>query len=248
MSDRTFAIGDIHGDLEALNTLLSRLPELDSKDTIVFLGDYIDSGPESAAVVELIRHELPKRLKAKIVVLRGNHEDAWLKVIDEGWPGFVMPPGNGTRETFRSYVGMPRDAEVGPKHYNTLFEGEFFPEDVVEWMRSLPYFYEDQHAIYVHAGLAYEDGRWLHPEETEDKQILLWQRKQEFFLEYDGKSVVCGHTGTNTLPQTADQYTPDDANDVYWAGRSVYAVDTLCGKGGFLSAIEFPSRQVYESR
>jgi len=95
MADRTFVIGDIHGDLQALNVLLSRLPPLDNKDTLVFLGDYIDRGPDSAGVVQAMRYRIPASTMAKVVTLRGNHEDAWLRVIDEGWPGFVLPPGNG---------------------------------------------------------------------------------------------------------------------------------------------------------
>ena len=46
MAGRTFAIGDIHGDLAALELLLARLPTLTAEDTLVFLGDYIDRGPE----------------------------------------------------------------------------------------------------------------------------------------------------------------------------------------------------------
>ncbi len=248
MAGRTIAIGDVHGDLDALTTLLSRLPTLDSGDTMVFLGDYVDSGPNSAGVVALLREELPTRTPAKIITLRGNHEDAWLKVIDEGWPGFVMPPGNGCRACYRSYRGLGPDEMMPRDDLDALFDGSFFPPDVVKWMRGLDLWYEDQHAIYVHAGLEQVDGQWIHPQGTQDTKVLLWQRKKEFFLEYDGKTVICGHTGTNTLPLDRDEYTPDDPNDVYWAGRSAYAIDTLAGKGGFLSAIELPSHQIYESR
>ena len=55
MSGRTFAIGDIHGDLAALQTLFARLPQLVPGDTLVFLGDYVDRGPDSAGVVAWLR-------------------------------------------------------------------------------------------------------------------------------------------------------------------------------------------------
>jgi hypothetical protein len=51
MAGRTFAIGDVHGDRAQLEVLLGRLPPLDAKDTIVFVGDYVDRGPQSAQVV-----------------------------------------------------------------------------------------------------------------------------------------------------------------------------------------------------
>src|SRR5437762_1663815 len=55
MAGRTYVTGDIHGDLEALLRVTRQLPELDSGDTLVFLGDYVDRGPQSAQVVEYVR-------------------------------------------------------------------------------------------------------------------------------------------------------------------------------------------------
>ena len=69
MAGRTFAVGDIHGDLTALHTLFERLPALTDDDTIVFLGDYIDRGPESAGVIQFVR-ELADKGPAKVVALR----------------------------------------------------------------------------------------------------------------------------------------------------------------------------------
>ena len=55
MAGRTFAIGDIHGDLEHLEALFGILPALDAGDTIVFIGDFVDRGPDSAGVVRFVR-------------------------------------------------------------------------------------------------------------------------------------------------------------------------------------------------
>jgi len=242
--DRTFIVGDIHGDIDALETLMSRLPELDIGDTLVFLGDYLDRGPASAEVVEAIRVRIPEQVDAKVVALRGNHEDAWLQVIDEGWPGFVLPPNNGCRQCLRSFR-----PEIEPREENILLlTGSFFPADVVQWMRSLPYFYEDSQGIYVHAGLSRIDGRWPHPSEVENLRELLWIRSQDFFANYDGKTIVVGHTVTRTLPPDLDKFTPEDPDDMFWAGKGAYAIDTGAGKGGFLTALELPAGNVYESR
>lgn len=75
MAGRTFAIGDIHGELGHLRKLMAKLPRLDTQDTLVFLGDYIDRGPHSKQVVEYVRY-LPKMIQTKVIALRGNHEDA----------------------------------------------------------------------------------------------------------------------------------------------------------------------------
>jgi serine/threonine protein phosphatase 1 len=246
---RTFAIGDIHGDLAALTKLFSRLPLLTRDDTVVFLGDYLDRGPDSAGVVAWIR-ALTASSDARIVTLRGNHEDAWLAVTDVGWPEFVLPRGNGCFECYRSFTGGPvpvEDEFTAPEEMKAMFAGSFFPADVLAWMRALPFFFEDEHAIYVHAGIKRNETGFPHPSQVEPQRALLWLRDSDFFENYRGKLVVFGHTTTDTLPHELSSYTPDDPADL-WAGPACVGLDTGAGKGGFLTAVELPARRVYESR
>lgn len=249
MSARTFVIGDIHGEYESLQRLLGKLPTLEAEDTLVFLGDYVDRGPDSARVVDFVRR-LPQETPARVIALRGNHEDAWLRVIDRGWPGFVTPPLNGCLAAYRSFSGGQRPSEgeeATAQEREIMLRGGFFPGDVVAWFRTLPYWYEDAHALYVHAGLPKDEQRWPHPSELRDPTPLLWLRDEEFFVNYRGKPVVFGHTTTTCLPPELSNYTPDDPTDL-WAGVNVIGIDTGCGKGGFLTALEFPAMHVYESR
>lgn len=249
VGSRTFAVGDIHGDLAALEKLFERLPELTADDTVVFLGDYIDRGPDSAGVVRWIR-DLTQRGPAKVIALRGNHEDAWLQIITKGWPEFIMPRGNGCLESCRSFLGgeAPGEDEAPSKaDLQAMLKGSFFPEDVVEWMKELPFFYEDDHAIYVHAGIKRTAGGFPHPSEVTPPRALLWLRDRDFFSNYRGKLVVFGHTTTRTLPNELSTHTPDDPTDL-WAGPACVGLDTACGKGGFLTAFELPAGLVYESR
>jgi len=247
MAHRTFAIGDIHGDLAALETLLGRLPVLDAEDTLVFLGDYVDRGPHSAKVVEKVR-TLGQQIPAKVVALRGNHEDAWLRVRRGGWIEFTFPPQNGCLPCLRSFLGRDLEGEGRDDEFVPLHDGSFLPADVVAWMDTLPYWYEDAHALYVHAGVPRVNGRWQHPSQVLPQTVLLWLRDKEFFSDYQGKLIVCGHTGTKTLPAELSNYTPECNNDL-WAGDDVYAIDTGAGKkGGFLTALELPNAVVYESR
>ena len=246
---RTFAIGDIHGDLAALQLLFRRLPELGADDTVVFLGDYVDRGPDSSGVVGWVR-DFAATTKARVVTLRGNHEDAWVEVIDHGWPEFVLPRGNGCLECYRSFRGeaVPAEDEVPtPAELDGMCEGAFFPDEVVSWMRRLPYYYEDEHAIYVHAGIKRDGDRFPHPSQVMPPRALLWLRDRDFFENYRGKLVVFGHTTTRTLPNELSTYTPDDPTDL-WAGPACVGLDTACGKGGFLTAFELPGQRVYESR
>lgn len=249
MAHRTFAVGDIHGDLAHLDALLSILPPLDEQDTLVFLGDYVDRGPDAAGVISRVRG-LEESPGPRVVCLRGNHEDAWIRVLDSGYPEFVIPITNGCLATYRSFTNgpIPEPNELGGKdEIRSMIEGQFFPEDVRAWMRSLPLYYEDEHGIYVHAGLPKQDGRFRHPSEVQDPRPLLWERSEEFYRSYEGKRVVFGHTMVEMLPQALSSNTPEDNLDVY-IGTHVIGVDTCAGHGGFLSAVELPALKIYESR
>jgi serine/threonine protein phosphatase 1 len=249
VAGRTFAIGDIHGDLAALRLLFERLPPMTPEDTVVFLGDYIDRGPDSAGVVAWVR-SFQRTSPARCITLRGNHEDAWNQVLEAGWPEFIFPRGNGCLETLRSFRGEPvpdEDELPSDAEYEAMFSGGFFPPEVAEWMRDLPFFYEDEHAIYVHAGIKRVGDGFPHPSQVDPPRALLWLRDRDFFENYRGKLVVFGHTTTRTLPNELSTHTPDDPTDL-WAGPACVGLDTACGKGGFLTAFELPAKRVYESR
>jgi calcineurin-like phosphoesterase family protein len=247
---RSFIFGDIHGDLAALEQILAQLPALHGTDNLVFLGDYLDRGPHSAQVIGLVR-KLPELTPARVVALRGNHEDAWLRVKDEGWDNFVATPKNGALATLRSFTGgpAPEPDEVPTNgEFEAMSNATFFPPDVISWLRARPYWYEDEHGIYVHGALpARADGKFPHPGEVEPESTLAWCNDPSFFREYEGKRVVVGHMSTRNLPRAMSQHTPGDPSDMFQNG-SVFALDTGSGNGGFLTALELPAATVYESR
>jgi serine/threonine protein phosphatase 1 len=254
MTLRTFVVGDIHGDLIALEHLLAKLPKMTQDDTLVFLGDYLDRGPSSLQVVERVRG-LSATIPAKLVTLRGNHEDMWIRCYqgEEASYGFLMPPGNGCINTYRSFTGQTQLAETERLSNEELLlfmeVASWFPRELFDWMNSLPLWYEDEHAIYVHAGLEGEGTEWKHPKDCKPMP-LMWMREEDFFLGYRGKRLVFGHTKVKDLPPPDLSFWKklfDDPNDV-WVNHDLIGLDTGSGKGGFLSAIELPTMKVYESR
>jgi serine/threonine protein phosphatase 1 len=246
MNKRTIAVGDIHGDMTQLRSLWSKLPKLTSDDTLVFLGDYLDRGPDSRGVVEFVRG-LPQQTEARVVPLMGNHEQILLDAYEEGKCESLLPPSNGVLATYRSFTG---EAVESMEQFQRVLEvRRWLPQDVYEWMRALPLWYEDEHAIYVHAGLEGEGKVWFHPTRS-DETSLLWMREPDFWTGYTGKRIVFGHTVTSYLPLDHLNFVEkifDDKHDV-WFRNDLIGIDTGCGKGGFLSAIELPSLKVYESR
>src|SRR5262245_36309523 len=137
MSGRTLTIGDIHGDVTALERLLDRLPPLDDGDTVVFLGDYLDRGPASKDVIELVRaYQLAG--PQHTVTLRGNHEDRWAESFDKPDLAYLVLASNGCAHTFRSLTGKPPlapDESLSPDEIGQLVQvSSWFPEELVRWI------------------------------------------------------------------------------------------------------------------
>ena len=97
----TYAIGDLHGEVSLLRQLLLTLPYRE-QDTLVFLGDYMDRGEDSVALMrELLQLS---REHERTILLRGNHDSEWL----ETWDGarFQGPPGiDGSQEVWDACDG-----------------------------------------------------------------------------------------------------------------------------------------------
>ncbi len=170
-----FVISDIHGCLDKLERLIEHLRDDIKERTVIFLGDYIDRGPDSCGVVEFVM-ELKKN--TDVVLLKGNHEKMLLEFL-AGLNQFVYLE-NGGDLTLASYY----------KKYR-LREGEIIvPSEHVEFFNSLELYYESDQYIFVHAGL--RDGVDLRGQKEED---LLWIREEFIYSAYDfGKTVIFGHT------------------------------------------------------
>jgi serine/threonine protein phosphatase 1 len=126
---------------------------------------------------------------------------------------------------------------------------EWLPKEHVDWFRSLAVWYEDEHAIYVHAGLDGKNGVWKHPTQGRDV-AMLWTRNSDFWVQYEGKTVCFGHTTVDCLPNDHLSWLQQifDKKDDVWKRGALVGLDTASGKGGFLSAVQLPRRKVYESR
>jgi len=190
---KTFVIGDIHGRCGQLHSLLEMLPR-ESSDTLVFIGDLIDRGADVPGCVDHVMN-LCRNDPDKTICLRGNHEQMLLDFVDDSnliW----MDESTGSDQTFAQYTGVPlgRKTQEDFEASRALI-GERIPSEQIEFFRSLPLYHEDDHALYVHAGL--EAGK--HPRDS-SPHALLWTRDQDFYRNYHGKPCVFGHTPTAFLP------------------------------------------------
>jgi serine/threonine protein phosphatase 1 len=174
--ERVFAIGDIHGYLNKLKRLIGRIKPDAEKDLLVFIGDYIDRGPDSKGVVDYLIN-LQSRQATNMVCLLGNHEKMFMDYLTNGkekW-GFLM---NGGVDTLKSYnIKEDQSKKVLPKEHLAFF-------------KSLRPYYETEDYIFVHAGL--RAGIPLSEQKLDD---LIWIRKEFTESNYNfGKLVIFGHT------------------------------------------------------
>ena len=172
---KIFAIGDIHGSYDRLKKLMDKIPIDFSRDTLVFIGDYIDRGPHSVEVVDYLM-QLKNRVPG-VIFLKGNHEDMLDKFIN-GDDRFTYLL-NGGQQTLDSYLTKPVQSDFYP-----------IPPDHMDFFKSLRLFYETEEFIFVHAGL-----RPRVPLESQNTEDLLWIRDKFVSSKYDfGKRVIFGHT------------------------------------------------------
>jgi len=173
-AELTFAIGDTHGCREMLERLLERCFAYAGARSVrlVFLGDYIDRGPDSRGVVETLI-DLQRRLPDRAICLRGNHEVLLLEARANDDMGLWLL--NGADTTLASY---------GVDHVSAL------PPEHLAWFAALKPSFDDGRRFFVHAGVDPD-----RPLDQQQDQDLAWIREPFLSRAQDyGRLIVHGHT------------------------------------------------------
>lgn len=182
------AISDIHGQMDKLLSLASRLSEhgyaFDNQEhTFVFLGDYVDGGPDTKKVIHYLRFldaSLPN-----VVCLKGNHEDMLLDAVrGEGryQNGLIRWWHQGGAATAWSY-------KQPWSYVDVMIEGERVFGSDLNWMASLPISYDTRKFYFVHAGV------YPGPFDLTSHFDKMWLRSKFYDSDYKWeKYVVAGHT------------------------------------------------------
>jgi len=211
---RVYAIGDIHGRLDLLETLLARIGADDAardacRTQLIFLGDLVDRGPESAAVVEraIGLHTAGARF------LMGNHEEMLLRMLDGDIAALRAMVRVGARETILSY-GVS-EAAYDASDFEELAElfAARVPDEHVAFLRGC----EDRillgDYLFVHAGV-----RPAVPLGEQSPSDLRWIRREFLDCEDDhGYVVVHGHSISETVEERPNRIGIDTG--AYASGR-----------------------------
>ena len=208
------AIGDIHGCVGTLDVLLEHLAPTED-DHLIFVGDYIDRGPDSKGVIDRM---LALAKSHRCTFLRGNHEAFMLTYLENR--DFELWGMNGGVATLRSYA-----------------EGEesfHIPEEHITFVQQTELYYDTPDFFFVHAG--------VRPELTIaenmaqcGEDVFLWEREHLHALDYElawEKTVVCGHT-PKPEPLNRDKLIDIDTGCVYHMHPHM----------GHLTAVRLPERE-----
>lgn len=209
MRSRIIAIGDIHGHSAALKSILD-LASPRQEDTVVFLGDYIDRGPDSRGVIEQV---IDLADHCQVVSLLGNHEEMFLDALADG-------------RYLRTW--LENGGEAALKSYGTDHDISKIPGGHIDFLSNLRRFYDTDSHFFIHANYA---PNW--PLEQHDSNTALWLPLVEIpGPHYSGKIAVVGHT-------------PQSNGEILDCGHLI-CIDTGCGFGGFLTALDVTDGQIWQ--
>lgn len=223
-----YIIGDIHGHLTLLQQTLNKINlKLDFNGKLIFLGDYIDGGKNSSEVLYMIQN-LVKMYKDKVIVLRGNHEESFLEWLNNPVDYihyFIEDQNFNTLKTFFTEEEFDYISNKIDWHENVQQMSVYFAKiikekhkDLVTWLKKLPYYYETEKQIFVHAGI---------DEDAEE----LWKvgtPKEYFTSKFPPttgkfyKDIIAGHVGISNFKNTK-------MKDIYYDGNSYYYIDGVDG-------------------
>ncbi len=205
-ANRLIAIGDVHGCSSTLAVLLEKIRPT-SEDTILFLGDLVNRGPDTRGVIEVV---LDLRQRSTVICILGNHEEVMLDArFDPNAQG--RWESQGGFETLMSYGSKGTISDIPDDHW-----------DFIETF--VPYFETDRF-IFTHANY-----NWYTPMNEQPSSLLRWTRIEDDppKAHVSGKKVIVGHS-------------PGPVRDFGYC----MCIDTGCGLGGALTAIELNQGEVW---
>lgn len=205
-----WAISDIHGMYENLISLLKKIKD---NDKIIFLGDYVDRGPDSKKVLDLL---IVLSKAGKHVFLKGNHDDMLVDYYRK-------------THDYDDGVWFYNGAITTIKSFENKVENEY-----VEFLERLPLFYEEKigryNYLFVHAGV--NPGK---PLSVQNRWDFLWIREEFLYMEtkYENYIILHGHTPTLYLNGSDKIIMRKDKNNELIS----IDIDTGCVYGGKLTAL-----------
>lgn len=228
---RIYAMSDIHGYYDSMEKNLGKIDLENKENKLIFCGDYIGYGPESSKVLYRIK-KLTENYSGQVAALKGNHETMFLEFLEAKendvwnieWIG--ADKDFSTINTFISEETKDKIYKIKLEHYNPIEVGfkisKLIKDDIktnhkelINWLKSLPLYYEAEKQIFVHAGIDEEAGDWWQYGTPEEMFVMKYPPTFGKFY----KDIIAGHVGTNSLKNE------EGFSGVYWDGENHFYID-----------------------
>jgi serine/threonine protein phosphatase 1 len=224
---KRYVIGDIHGCIRTLKALVEDQLQPTGKDTLFFLGDYIDRGPDSKAVLDYLVQLQGSGITA--ITLMGNHEFMLLESLEND-EYFELWKLNGSDATLQSFG-------IEPEIMDTRQCMRKIPPEYINFLKGLSYYAETEGFFIVHAGLGKRGDKPL-----EDTDTLFWTRAETYNREIlKGRKLVHGHTPMS-LESIKDRIYDPEERFINLDGGCVYSRTTGLGN---LAGLELDSMTLF---
>lgn len=222
---RKIVISDIHGCSVELDQLLKKTKA--HPEEVIFLGDYVDSGPDSMKVLDIVKDWCRQGSTA----LLGNHDELFLQWLEGRELLFYYGGRNGGMATINSClqtIGLERSefsqllSDVKKEIQIRKIIQDHLQENI-SFLKSLPLYKKDSDHIFVHAGVNPKHGL------QKTTRVEFLHLRDEFIFGYNRKeTIIFGHTPTRKIHST---------DHVYFGPNRVIGIDGACAFGGQLNAL-----------
>ena len=225
---RVLAIGDIHGMYEKLIKLMDKIHFISDEDLLIFLGDYIDRGPDSTQCLQYV-YDLQHAYPDAVICLMGNHEVMMSSYLMQ------------KRVNYNTVIADYADSWLENGGFEALKQLDELENDtkneLLRWVENLPVKYQYQEFFFCHAGVDPEL-----PLTVQNEFDMLW-RRQQWWEYYKGvETIVVGHTPVQKVKKQARYAKPLFLqNNIIMCDTGAYMT------GGKLSCVDVLSRKAWQA-
>lgn len=225
---RVLAVGDIHGMYEKLIKLMEKIRFDQEDDLLVFLGDFVDRGPDSVRCLQYV-YDLQHAYPDTVICLLGNHEVMMSSYLIQ------------KRLNYNTVIADYADSWLENGGFETLKQLDELEtgikNELLQWVENLPVKYQYQEFFFCHAGVDPNV-----PLSVQNEFDMLW-RRQQWWEQYKGvETIVVGHTPVQRVMKQARYAKPlFMPNNVIMCDTGAYMTS------GKLSCVDVLSKKVWQA-
>lgn len=231
-------MSDIHGHLDILKETLQNVDLTAKNNKLILLGDYINRGDKSCETLYFVK-DLSEKYPEQVVALKGNHEEMFLEDISEKNNLFSSDSYN----ELQSYLSQEELSSIANEFSDSMSMNDniiaIYKEmvsliktkhsEMLYWLKSLPYIYETDTQIFVHAGIDEEAGEYW----KWGSEDYYFCSKYPYVMGEFYKDIIAGHIGTSAIAND------ESFHKVFWDKESHFYIDGTTEISGCIPILKY---------